>query len=44
LLLAYIYQQMDRSQQATAAIRAAKKGMPSSKPVALLEAAISARG
>jgi len=40
LLLAYIYQQMDRPEEATAAVRAAKKGLPSSRSVNLLEAAI----
>ena len=40
LLLAYVYQQMDRPDEARTAIRAAKKGLPSSPSVALLQAAI----
>jgi len=40
LLLAYIYQQMDRPTEATAAIRLAKKGLPSAAAVDLLQAAI----
>jgi hypothetical protein len=40
LLLAYVYQQMDRPDEARTAIRAAKKGLPSSMSVDLLQAAI----
>jgi hypothetical protein len=36
LLLAYLYQQMDRPQEATAALQAARKGLPSSLAVELL--------
>ncbi|OHB65451.1 MAG: hypothetical protein A2Y76_05705 [Planctomycetes bacterium RBG_13_60_9] len=42
LLLAYIYHQMDRPQEAAAAIRAAKTGLPTSVSVDLLQAAIGA--
>ncbi len=41
LLLAYIYQQMKRPEEARAAIQAAKKALPSSPSVALLEQAIA---
>jgi tetratricopeptide (TPR) repeat protein len=41
LLLAYIYQQMDRPNEATTAISLAKKGLTSAPSVGLLEAAIS---
>jgi hypothetical protein len=41
LLLAYIYQQMDRPAEAHAAVQAAKRGLPASKSVTLLEAAIA---
>jgi hypothetical protein len=40
LLLAYVYQQMDWTREAKAAIQAAKKAMPSSPSVVLLAAAI----
>ena len=40
LLLAYVYQQMDRPDEAKTAIRAAKKGLPSSMSVDLLQTAI----
>ena len=43
LLLAYFYHQMNRPQQATAAIQAARKGLPSSPSVGLLEAAIKGK-
>jgi hypothetical protein len=44
LLLAYIYQQMDRPQQAKDAVQAARKGLQSSTSLDLLEAAIGTRG
>lgn len=44
LLLAYIYRQMDRPEQAREAVRAAKKGLRAARSVDLLEAALSARG
>jgi hypothetical protein len=40
LLLAYIYHQMDRPEEARTAVRAAKQGLPSSTSVDLLQAAI----
>jgi Flp pilus assembly protein TadD len=40
LLLAYIYHQMDRPEEARTAVRAAKQGLPSSMSVDLLQAAI----
>jgi len=40
LLLAYLYQQMNRPQEATAALQAARKGLPASRSVGLLKAAI----
>jgi hypothetical protein len=40
LLLAYIYQQMDRLEEARTAVRAAKQGLPSSMSVDLLQAVI----
>jgi len=41
MLLAYVYQQVDRPEEARTAIRFARKALPSSMPVALLEVAIS---
>jgi tetratricopeptide (TPR) repeat protein len=43
LLLAYLYQQMGRPQEATAALQAARKGLPASRSVELLKAAIEGR-
>jgi tetratricopeptide (TPR) repeat protein len=43
LLLAYIYQQMDMPQEATTCLQAARKGLPSSRSVELLQAAIAGR-
>jgi len=43
LLLAYIYQQMGMPQEATAALQAARKGLPASRSVELLQAALEGR-
>ncbi len=43
LLLAYFYQQMNRPQEATTAIQAARKGLPSSPSVDLLGKAIAGK-
>ena len=43
LLLAYLYQQMNQSQQATTAIQAARKGLPSSPSADLLGKAIAGK-
>jgi hypothetical protein len=43
LLLAYLYQQMNRPQEATVAIQAARKGLPASRSVDLLKAAVEGR-
>ncbi len=43
LLLAYLYHQMSQSQQATAAIQAARRGLPSSPSVDLLSKAIAGK-
>jgi tetratricopeptide (TPR) repeat protein len=44
LLLAYVYQQMNRPEEARAALQAARKGMSSSKAADLLEAALRTPG